>query len=136
MAAQQWWVVNKISRPGGPRGPQQTNYVIEQAASRPINTVAGPYATKAAAQAWQTSANTAGNSPGSAIGGAADAAANATGLSAVGDFFGRLGQANTWIRVAEVILGVVLLAVGIARITHAVPAATRIARTAGAAVLA
>lgn len=130
-----WWVVNKISRPGGPRGPQQTNYVIEQAATRPLNTVAGPYSTKAEAQAWQTSANTAGNSPGSAVGGVTNAVGNATGLTAIGDFFSRLTQANTWIRAAEVVLGVVLLAIGIARITDAVPAATRIARTAGAAAL-
>jgi hypothetical protein len=127
MAAAQWWVVNQISRPGGARGSQQTNYVIKQAAARPVNTVAGPYATKADAQAWQTSANTAGNSPGSAIGGVTNAAANATGLTAIGDFFSRLGQANTWIRAGEVVLGLVLLAVGVARLTNAVPIATKIA---------
>lgn len=135
MATGQWWVVNQISRPGGPRGPQQTSYVIVQAAARPINTVAGPYATKAKAQAWQTSANTAGNSPGSAAGGTVNAAANATGLTAIGDFFSRLGQANTWIRVAEVLLGLVLLAVGVARATNAVPIATKIAKTAGEGAL-
>jgi hypothetical protein len=40
-------------------------------------------------------------------------------LQAIGDFFAKLGQANLWIRVGEVILGVILLAVGAARITHA-----------------
>jgi hypothetical protein len=39
-------------------------------------------------------------------------------LQAIGDFFSKLGQANLWIRVGEVILGVILLAVGAARITH------------------
>lgn len=133
--AAQWWVVNKVSRPGGARGPQQTNYVIEQAATRPVNTVAGPYATKAEAQAWQTSANTAGNSPGSAIGGTASAIGNATGLTAIGDFFSRLTQANTWLRAGEVVLGLVLIAVGIARITNAVPLATKIAGAAAEGAL-
>lgn len=121
----QWWVVNQVSRPGGPRGPQQTNYVVQQSATRPVNAVAGPYPTKAAAEAWQTSANTAGNSPGSAIGGATDAAVKATG---VGAFLGKLGEASLWLRVAEVALGLLLIAVGVAKITHAVPVATTIAK--------
>lgn len=56
----------------------------------------------------------------------------ASGLAAIGDFFSRLGQANTWLRVGEVALGLILVAVGVARITHAVPIATSIAKTAGA----
>lgn len=111
--AAQWWVVNQVSRPGGPRGPQQTNYVIEESPTRPVNTVAGPFATKADAQAWQTGANTAGNSPGSAIGGAADAAANATGLGSVGDFLSRLSNSNTWVRLGEVVIGLILVAIGL-----------------------
>lgn len=51
-----------------------------------------------------------------------------SGLAAIGDFFGRLGQASTWIRVAEVLLGVILLAVGVAELTNAVPVATKIAK--------
>lgn len=58
-----------------------------------------------------------------------------SGLAAIGDFFGRLGQANTWIRVAEVGLGIVLISIGIAKITNAVPIATKIAKTAGAGAL-
>jgi hypothetical protein len=50
-----------------------------------------------------------------------------TGINAVGDFASRLTQAHTWERVAEVLLGVILIAVGIARMTHAVPIATAIA---------
>lgn len=37
-----------------------------------------------------------------------------------------------WIRVAEGVLGVVLIAIGLAKITRAVPVATKIAKTAGA----
>jgi len=34
------------------------------------------------------------------------------GLDAIGDFFVKLGQANTWIRVGEVLAGVILVTVG------------------------
>jgi hypothetical protein len=69
------------------------------------------------------------SSPGNA-GKAAAAAAGVplTGLAAVGDFFQRLTQGSTWLRIAEGLLGIILLAVGIARMTHAVPIATAIAR--------
>ena len=50
------------------------------------------------------------------------------GLSPIGDFFGELGQANTWIRVAKVIVGGALLVIGIAHITGADNAAASIAR--------
>lgn len=46
-------------------------------------------------------------------------AANATGLAAIGDFFTALSSSNTWIRVAKVIVGGVMLIVGIAHITGA-----------------
>jgi hypothetical protein len=49
------------------------------------------------------------------------------GLQQIGTFFGALAEGNTWIRVAEGLLGIILIAVGLARLTHAVPAATKIA---------
>lgn len=54
------------------------------------------------------------------------------GLTQIGDFFGLLTQSNTWIRLGQIVLGVILVAVGLARVTHAVPAATKIAKTVGA----
>jgi hypothetical protein len=39
-----------------------------------------------------------------------------------------LFQANLWIRVGQVALGLILIAVGVAKMTNAVPAATKIAR--------
>jgi hypothetical protein len=48
-------------------------------------------------------------------------------LGEVGDFFHRLTEASTWERIGEVLLGVMLVCVGIAKLTHAVPAATQIA---------
>lgn len=126
-----WWVVNQISRPGGPRGPQQTSYVIEESATRPVNAVAGPFSTKADAQAWQTGANTAGNSPGSVAGGLGDAAVNATGLGGVTAFLSKLGTRQLWTRIAKVIAGLALVLVGVVQLTHltkvVVPAATKAA---------
>lgn len=46
----------------------------------------------------------------------------------ISGFLSALANANTWVRVAEVLIGVVLIAVGIAELTNAVPAATKIAR--------
>lgn len=57
-----------------------------------------------------------------------------TGLAAIGDFFQRLTQASLWERVGEVVLGLILIAVGVAHLTHAVPLATKVAKAAGGAV--
>lgn len=60
-------------------------------------------------------------------GAAADAAKDAvTGVT--NDVLKPLFQGNIWIRVAEVALGVVLIAVGVARLTNALPVATKIAK--------
>lgn len=108
-----WWVVNDVTRPGGPRGPQQTNYVVKEAAVRPVNTVAGPFDTKQDAENWQSSANTAGNSPGSVAGGVGDAVANATGINAIGNFFSALTEPHTWLRAVEVGVGGMIAYVGL-----------------------
>lgn len=50
-------------------------------------------------------------------------------LGQLGAFLGSLSQASTWLRVAEGVLGVVLIAIGVARMTSAVPIATKIARS-------
>lgn len=50
------------------------------------------------------------------------------GLAQVGDLFGALTQANTWIRVAKVVFGGVLLIIGIAHITGAGNAVASAAR--------
>lgn len=43
-------------------------------------------------------------------------------------------QGNIWIRVGEVLLGLVLIAVGIARLTKQVPIATKVATSVGAVI--
>jgi hypothetical protein len=60
---------------------------------------------------------------GVAVVGAAESAA-----TAVPDFLSRLTDATTWIRVAEVAAGLLLIAIGLAEITKAVPIATTIAK--------
>jgi hypothetical protein len=128
----QWWLVNKVTRPGGPRGPQQTNYVVIQSASRPINTISGPYATKTDALNARNNANAAGNSPQS--GATAVAESQFSGITAVGDFANKLTQANTWLRIAEGLLGLVLIGVALAKLTGADNAISKAAVTAAKVV--
>lgn len=63
--------------------------------------------------------NYASNNPiGQAKGAVGSAVSGATsGISAVGDFFNKLSEANTWLRVAEALLGVVLIAVALGKLT-------------------
>lgn len=56
------------------------------------------------------------------------AAVGSAATSGLAAFF----QGNIWIRVGEAVLGLVLIAIGLARITKAVPIATSIAKKAGA----
>lgn len=93
-------------------------------------TITGTNLAQALADALNVLRNAAG-SAGPALG---NAVSIPNPLAAVGDFLSRLTQANTWIRVGEVLLGIVLLAVGVARLTNAVPAATKIAKTAAKVV--
>jgi len=87
----------------------------------------GPFATQAeahtAANPQQQSANPASD--------AVNAAQNSNGLSlpaSIGSFFAALGNSNTWIRVAKVIVGGVLLIVGLVHITGAAGAVADTAR--------
>ncbi len=52
-------------------------------------------------------------------------------VGGVTDFLGRLTDPNTWIRVAEITLGVILVAIGLAKMTNAIPVATKIAKRIG-----
>jgi hypothetical protein len=66
----------------------------------------GPFATQAAAQAW---ANTFKNS---IVPGATNVQNPLTGIQSIGDFFGRLAEPATWVRVGEVVIGALALAIG------------------------
>lgn len=49
-------------------------------------------------------------------------------IAGVTDFFGRLTEGNLWLRVGEVLLGIVLIGVGLARITGAQNAVSSIVK--------
>lgn len=109
----EWWVVNHPTGTPGPRAVPTTHYVVVSTTGGtvPLSKVAGPFTTQSQAQDWVNSANAAGNSPGSAVG----AAVNAAGLnplSGLSDISHRLTEASTWIRVAEVLAGFMLIYVG------------------------
>jgi hypothetical protein len=149
MAAQQWWVIVGTSYGNSPsysyfQGTQEqatakSKTIVELSAQQNLF---GPYATEAAAQAAVKGGTLTAPTPGGggilpappgidtpASGGASNPL---SGLAAIGAFFSNLGQAATWEKVGEVVLGLILIAVGVARLTHAVPIATSIAKTAGA----
>ncbi len=108
-----WWVVNHPI--AGPREAMQTRYEIVQSASRPVNTVAGPFSTQHDAAGWQTMANTAGNSPGSAAGGTVNLAKKAV--------TGWTHNIEQWlIRGFEMLLGLGLIIVAVAKLASDTPA--------------
>lgn len=103
-----------------------------------VSIVGGPYPTQAAATAAaagdkNTTTATAGTGTSPAVSVSTVNSSNGhlpsplTGLAAIGAFFAALSQASTWLRIGEGVLGLVLVAVGVARITNAVPIATKIA---------
>jgi hypothetical protein len=123
----QWWVVEQpwpVTHPSGLR-PTIVQAADRTAAEHAGNgaVTGGPFATKAAAQ----KALSAQQVPGTDLVPAGGELSLPSPLSGVTDFLQRLGQASTWIRVAEVALGLILIAVGVAKITHVVPIATKIA---------
>jgi len=132
-----WWSVfnNQISvAPVIIEAPTKTAAITDyfnqeaggQVGSRAQTSVLGPYKTKAAATA--AAANQSSAPPGSSAAGAAGA--KVSSLGQIGSFFGALTQKNTWIRVAEVLLGAALLIIGLAKLasgTEAGKAATKIA---------
>lgn len=134
----QWWVVNTSPPSGTPTIYTVMEGTQDDALSLPGGGgISGPYSSLA--QANQVAAAEPDNKtqptgiPGLNVkpGGGFQASNPLTGLAAAGDFFQRLTQGSTWIRVGEFILGVILIAAGLARITHAIPAATRIATMVG-----
>jgi hypothetical protein len=101
--------------------------------SEPLIRWKGPYATEAEAATAQASKQFSANPVNDAV----NAAENATGglggaLAAIGKFLTKLGQASTWLRVAEVGLGLVLVAVGVAKLVPSFTPARMIASKLGA----
>jgi nitrogen-specific signal transduction histidine kinase len=115
--ANQWWVVQKSAT-------DATHDFVQQAAQAPANATIGPYKTKAQALAALAEVKQVGTA-GSLIGGLAQNVPNP--LGGLTGLANALQKASTWERVGEVVLGLILIAVGIAKLTNAVPAASKIA---------
>jgi hypothetical protein len=119
-----WWVVpegsigqivNIFSN-----GPSTTHQIVHavQSAGKPANVIAGPFSSEseAAASALAYNKKISGPLP-QQVAAEAGSALNLTGLAAIGDFFHRFTEASTWMRVGTALLGVILIAVGMARVT-------------------
>lgn len=131
----QWYIEYVVA--GGGSGGAAVPTVI-QSASQPqsggdIQWVYGPYPSKAAAQADLNSGPSSGKLLNSR--GLTDNSSAKPGQSLSSSILGPFEEAATWERVAIGLLGIVLIAIGVARLTHAVPAATDIAKTAGAVAI-
>ena len=96
-------------------------YHVIQSASKPVggagNPVYGPYATQTQAQAQANELNGIAQTGAAAGEKAAGAAGNPlAGLQDIGSFFDLLGQRQTWIRVAEVVVGLLLVGTAVSHL--------------------
>jgi hypothetical protein len=82
----------------------------------------GPFATEAEARTAQNSQQQSPNPLNDLTNAAQNATGPLTGLAAIGDFFTKLGNANTWLRVAEVLLGAGIIIVALAKLAGDTPA--------------
>lgn len=138
MANTWWWVVvppaeqNASTIPGDakiistPEGSAAYNTLLNtdsgtvQVGGQPYVRYMGPFATKADAQNAKP-----GNLtivPGYTVTPSGQVQGPLSGLAAIGDFFSKLGQANTWLRVAEVLLGAGIIIVALAKLASDTPA--------------
>jgi hypothetical protein len=107
----EWWVIpegfaGQLVQGLSPGGPALHVYTVKQSATPPPGQVAGPYSTQAEAQAQATALN-----QGSTATPAHIAQASASSISS--SILGPLFQSNIWLRVAEVLIGVVLIGIGL-----------------------
>jgi hypothetical protein len=143
MAAGQWWIDREgtlgqivSSLDPGQIANLSVQFHVVQHAGKPNASAMGPYPTRAAAQAAADAQNASQAGLGAAGKAVVQKVSNAVpGLSQIGTFFSDLGQASTWIRVGEVILGIILLGVGIAHITKADNVISKAVKTGSKAAL-
>lgn len=85
-----------------------------------VNAIVADYGAAVKEQAQPGGKNANILNPGTAVNAGASYVANSIpGVAAIGDFFSRLTQGNTWIRAGEVILGVMLIISGVMKLSGA-----------------
>jgi hypothetical protein len=93
----------------------------------------GPFATEAEAKTAQNPQQQSPNPVNNLVNAAENSTSNPlTGVAAIGQFFNNLGSAAWWLRIGEVVLGLVLVAVGVAKMVPAFTPAQVIASKVGA----
>ena len=141
MATEQWYAV-KVSVPR--TGQSQIEYVQASSTQQAGETfpgstvIGGPYATEAAAEKAHPGGTSGTVTPPAGLPPATVSdkpVSPLSGLAAIGDFFGRLTEASLWIRVAEVILGLGLITVGLAHLAAGTPIGRAAAKAGKAAAL-
>ena len=105
MAAQQWWVIafTSYGTPPSYEYFQGTKAQAEAKAKLAVEVstspaITGPFPTKAAAEASVKAGKANTPSPGDS---GPHVGNPLKGLAAIGDFFARLTEANTWLRIGE-----------------------------------
>jgi len=85
-----------------------------------VNAIIADYAAALKEQAQPGGKNANILNPGTALKAGESYVANSIpGLATIGDFFGRLSQGTTWIRVGEVLLGALLIMSGVMKLSGA-----------------
>jgi len=93
----------------------------------------GPFATEAEAKTAQAPRQQSPNPVNDAVAAAENSTTIGGLISKAGAFLDDLTSAHFWERIAEAVLGLLLLSVGVAHLTHSLPAATAIAKHVGVA---
>lgn len=123
MASGKWWIWYNVQSGDSAQIIQEpTAAAVEKKTGFPP--IGGPFNTRAEAVAYLNKSGIKKKTTPHNINPITQAE---SGLQAVSDFLSRLGQASLWERAAEIIGGLILIAVGVARLTRAVPLATKIA---------
>lgn len=113
----EWWVVpegfvGQLVSGFSLQGPALHLYTIKQSSSKPPGAVAGPFSSQSEAETQAVSLNKGGvATPGNIAKQAVSSA-----LTSANPFAG-FYQQNLWLRVGEFVLGVILIGVGLAKLT-------------------
>jgi hypothetical protein len=116
-----WWIESNSQGATTQFRVVQSTVTPNTSAAWP-NAPIGPFTTRASAEATISQAQTSGGYTLQPTGSSSATTAGLQaagipnplgGLAAIGDFFNRLTQANTWLRVGEVVVGLMLLYVGL-----------------------